>query len=99
MAKFDDSNNAPEGTTFIFGSWVCTANASGGYTSHLIAPKEPETPDNKQEQLADRPSKHGEISITRASSALDSESAGSSQAPTCLGESVDLDVVPNFEDF
>ena len=24
-----------EGTTFIFGSWVCVANAPGGFHSHL----------------------------------------------------------------
>ena len=24
------------GTTFVFGSWSCTANESGGFTSHLI---------------------------------------------------------------
>ena len=26
-----------ESTTFVFGSWACTANGSGGFTSHLIA--------------------------------------------------------------
>ena len=25
----------PQGTTFIFGSWVCVANGSGGFDSHL----------------------------------------------------------------
>ena len=25
----------PQGATFIFGSWVCVANGSGGFDSHL----------------------------------------------------------------
>ena len=32
----------PQGATFIFGSWVCVANGSGGFDSHLTnspAPK------------------------------------------------------------
>jgi hypothetical protein len=31
-----------EGTTFIFGSWICVANGSGGFNSHLANSKEPE---------------------------------------------------------
>jgi hypothetical protein len=53
MANFDDSNTAPEGTTLVFGSWVCTANGSSGYTGHLITPKEPEAATKKEDQLAD----------------------------------------------
>jgi hypothetical protein len=33
-----------EGTTFIFGSWICVANGLGGFTSHLVDSREPETP-------------------------------------------------------
>jgi hypothetical protein len=32
-----------EGTTFIFGSWICPANGSGGFNSHLANSKESET--------------------------------------------------------
>ena len=28
----------PQDATFIFGSWVCVANGSGGFDSHLINP-------------------------------------------------------------
>ena len=28
----------PEGATFVFGSWVCVANGSGGFDSHLTNP-------------------------------------------------------------
>ena len=37
MATFAFSTMAPpQGATFIFGSWVCIANGSGGFDSHLI---------------------------------------------------------------
>ena len=43
MATFAFSTIAPpQGATFIFGSWVCVANGSGGFDSHLTnspAPK------------------------------------------------------------
>jgi hypothetical protein len=31
-----------EGTTFIFGSWICVTNGLGGFNSHLANNKEPE---------------------------------------------------------
>jgi hypothetical protein len=45
MASFDFTSAVlDEGTTFIFGSWVCIANGSGGYNSRLADTKEPEVP-------------------------------------------------------
>ena len=39
MATFAFSTMAlPQGGTFIFGSWVCVANGSGGFDSHLANP-------------------------------------------------------------
>ena len=36
MATFAFSTMAlPQGATFVFGSWVCIANGSGGFDSHL----------------------------------------------------------------
>ena len=36
MATFAFSTmTPPQGATFIFGSWVCVANGSGGFNSHL----------------------------------------------------------------
>jgi hypothetical protein len=36
MATFAFSTMAPpQGVTFVFGSWVCLANGSGGFDSHL----------------------------------------------------------------
>ena len=39
------------GTTFVFGSWVCIANGSGGFSSHLINPTSMKAP--QQEQLSE----------------------------------------------
>jgi hypothetical protein len=39
------------GTTFVFGSWVCIANGSGGFSIHLIDPVSAKTP--RQEQLGE----------------------------------------------
>jgi len=36
------------GTTFDFGSWVCIANGSGGFSSHLINPTNTKTPQEEQ---------------------------------------------------
>ena len=41
MAESSDANNVPEGTTLIFGSWACTADRSGGFSSHLVTPNSP----------------------------------------------------------
>jgi hypothetical protein len=49
MASFDFSFpviNA--GTAFVFGSWACIANGSGGFYSHLINPTSTKTPRQKQ---------------------------------------------------
>jgi hypothetical protein len=43
MASFNFTSAVlDEGTTFIFGSWICVANALGGFNSHLANSKEPE---------------------------------------------------------
>ena len=37
MASFNfDSPAITAGTTFVFGSWSCTTDGSGGFASHLI---------------------------------------------------------------
>jgi hypothetical protein len=44
MASFDFTSVVlDEGTTFIFGSWIYIANGSGGFNSHLVDTREPET--------------------------------------------------------
>ena len=52
MASFEFSFPAIDtGTTFVFCSWVCIANGSGGFSSHLIDPASTETP--RREQLGE----------------------------------------------
>ena len=44
MASFEFNFPAIDaGTTFVFGSWVCIANGSGGFSNHLINPASTET--------------------------------------------------------
>jgi len=43
MASFTFNSAVPNcDTTFVFGSWVCIANGSGGFDSHLDNPRESE---------------------------------------------------------
>jgi hypothetical protein len=43
MASFNfTSPMLDEGTTFIFGSWICIANGLGGFNSHLADSRKPE---------------------------------------------------------
>ena len=39
MATSDFTNTIEKGTTFIFGSWICVADGSGVFTSHLAKSK------------------------------------------------------------
>ena len=49
MAPFKFSFPAIDaGTTFVFGSWVCIANGSGGFPSHLIKPTNTKAPQEEQ---------------------------------------------------
>ena len=95
MADSNDTNNVPQGTTIIFGSWACTANGLGGYTSHLIAPEEMETPEDKQ--LTGSSVELGDKPLTQVPSTLNSQSARNVPAPTRQGESVEPD--PRFHIF
>ena len=41
MAGSSNANSVPEGTTLVFGSWACTADGTGGFSSHLVMPNSP----------------------------------------------------------
>ena len=43
MAGSSDANNVPKGTTLVFGSWACTADGLGGFSSHLLTPNSPKS--------------------------------------------------------
>jgi hypothetical protein len=43
MASFSSTSTVlDEGTTFIFGSWICVANSLGGFNGHLADSRKPE---------------------------------------------------------
>jgi hypothetical protein len=43
MASFSFTSSVlDEGTTFIFGSWICVANSSGGLNGNLADSRKPE---------------------------------------------------------
>ena len=48
MAGSSDANYVPEGTTLVFGSWACTADGKGGFSSHLVMPKSPRSKTRSQ---------------------------------------------------
>ena len=41
MAGSSDANKVPKGTNLVFGSWACTADGLGGFSSHLVTPNPP----------------------------------------------------------
>ena len=46
MASPDNSDSVlAKGTTITFGSWVLTADGTGGFDNHLTDPNAPETPE------------------------------------------------------
>ena len=59
MARLSDANNVPEGTNLVFGSWACTADGSGGFSSHLVTPNLP------------KPKTTSQVADTRESAGLD----------------------------
>jgi hypothetical protein len=44
-----------EGTMFTFGSWVCVANGSGGFNSHLANTRKPEVSASTSYRDIDKP--------------------------------------------
>jgi hypothetical protein len=59
MASFNFTSVVlDEGTTFTFSSWICIANGSGGFNSHLANSREPEasslTPSSDLDKFIDK---------------------------------------------
>ena len=48
MAGSSNANSVPEGTTFVFGSWACMADGTGGFSSHLVTPNSPKSKTRSQ---------------------------------------------------
>ena len=73
MAGSSDANNVPEGTTLIFGSWACTADGAGGFSSHLVMPNSPKL--KTHSQLADV-RESADLNEDRVPPELDSDKPG-----------------------
>ena len=83
MAGSSNANNVPEGTTFIFGSRACTADGSGGFSSHLFTPNSPELKTiNQPTEIC----KTAELDRKQAPLKLNSDIAENVSTPTRIHE-------------
>src|SRR6185295_12367497 len=48
MTGSSNTNSVPESTTLFFGSWACTADETGGFSSHLVTPNSPRSKTHSQ---------------------------------------------------
>ena len=48
MAGSSNANSVPEGMTLVFGSWACTTDRIGGFSSHLVMPNSPRSKTRSQ---------------------------------------------------
>ena len=94
MAGSSDTNNVPEGTTLVFGSWACTADGSGSFSSHLVTPNSPKSKTILQPadvcEIAD-------LNGKRALLELSSDTTENVSTPTRILGSVKFDTNSNFE--
>jgi hypothetical protein len=89
MASFNLTVAPEEGAAYIFGSWVCIANGSGSFDSHLANPKGPEASTPTSNHDIDELSNNlGEIQISNLIENRESES-GTNSAPTRDGSELD----------
>ena len=96
MAKSNQANNVPEGTTLVFGSWSCMADGSGGFSSHLITPKASESKTNNQSAEISDTAKLGR---DQALLKLNSDITKNASTPTRIHKSVESDANSDTEDF
>ena len=96
MAKSSDTNFVPEGTILVFGSWACTTDKSGRFSSHFIIPKAPEAkPDNQPAETNNVTELGGNL----APPEVDSEAAENASTPTHPQESGESDANSNSKNF
>ena len=92
MAGSSNVNDVPEGTTLVFVSWACTADGSGGFSSHLVTPNSPKP--KTTSQLADI-RKTADLDEKGALLELGSDNIESVSTPTRTLGSVEFD--PNSD--
>ena len=93
MARSSDANSVPEGTTLVFGSWACTTDGSGGFSSHLVMPNSPKP---KATQLTDI-RKTVDLDENRVLLKLSSDNAENMTTPTRTLGSVEFSANSNSE--
>jgi len=94
MAGSSDANNVPKSTTLIFGSWACTADGTGGFSSHLVAPNSPKP--KTSSQVADTRNST-DLDKERVVPELDSDNPGNVSTLTRTLGSVEFDTNSNSE--
>ena len=94
MAGSSDANNVPQGTTLVFGSWACTADGTGGFSSHLVTPDSPKS--KTTPQLADI-REFADLDEKRVLSELDSDNPENVSTPTRTLDSVEFDTNSDSE--
>jgi len=94
MAGSSDANNVPKGTTLVFGSWACMADGSGGFSSHLIMPKSPESKTSNQSAET---SNAAELDGKQALLELNSDTTKNVSTPTRIHELDESDTNSDFE--
>ena len=94
MAGSSNANNVPEGTTLIFGSWACTVDRSGGFSSHLVMPSPAKL--KTTSQLADI-RKTTDLDEKRALLELSSDATENVPTPTRILGSVEFDTSSDYE--
>ena len=95
MAGSSDANNVPKGTTLVFGSWACTADGMGGFSSHLVTPNSPKS--KTRSQLADI-RESTDLDEKRVPPELDSDNPGNVSTPTRTLGSVEFDTISDSEE-
>ena len=96
MAGSSNANNVLEGTTFVFGSWACTADGSGGFSSHLVTPNSPKL------KITLQPAdicKIADLDGKRALPELDLDITKNVSTPTRTHESAESDANSDPENF
>ena len=94
MAGSSGANNVPEGTILVFGSWACTADGSGGFSSHLVTTNSPKP--KTTSQLAEI-HESADLDEKRALPELDSDNTENVSTPTQTIGSVEFDTNSDSE--
>ena len=94
MAGLSNANNVPEGTTLVFGSWACTANGTGVFSSHLVTPNSPKPKTSSQVAGIRKPA---DLDEKRVLPELDLDNPGNVSTPTRTLGSVEFDTNSDSE--